>query len=40
MPRLFAVFIISIAAVAQSRPAADLIITHAKELLTKPDFKP
>ena len=28
--RLFAVFIISIAAVAQSKPAADLIITHAK----------
>jgi len=30
MPRLVAVFIISIAAVAQSKPAADLIITHAK----------
>jgi len=28
--RLFAVFIIAIAAVAQSKPAADLIITHAK----------
>jgi predicted amidohydrolase YtcJ len=28
--RLFAVVIISIAAVAQSKPAADLIITHAK----------
>ena len=30
MPRLVAVFILSIAALAQSKPAADLIITHAK----------
>jgi len=30
MQRLLAVFIISIAAVAQSKPAADLIVTNAK----------
>src|SRR5260370_41077040 len=30
MQRLFALFIISIGAVAQSKPAVDLIITHAK----------
>src|SRR5258707_15568151 len=30
MQRLFPVFIISIGAVAQSKPAVDLIITHAK----------